>query len=183
MTEAPAPQADKAAALGLRAFLSASAGLAAARLASGSASSASAQARETSAPGSDAASQRKLGTLQVSPIGLGCMSMAPGFYNPAPAPADMVRVIREAHDHGVTFFDTAEVYGPFISETIVGEALQPIRNQVTIATEFGFAFDGTKTTGRDSRPDHIRQAVDGSLRRLRTDRIDLLYLHRMDPQV
>ncbi len=111
------------------------------------------------------------------------MSMAPGFYNPAPDPQDMVRVIRGAHALGVTFFDTAEIYGPFISEEIVGEALQPIRNEVVFASKFGFAFNGTAYAGRNSRPEHIKQAVEGMLRRLRTDRIDLLYLHRMDPQV
>jgi aryl-alcohol dehydrogenase-like predicted oxidoreductase len=111
------------------------------------------------------------------------MSMAPGFYNPAPDPRDMVALIRAAVDRGVTFFDTAEVYGPYISEEIVGEALQPVRDQVVVASKFAFQIENGRVTGRNSRPEHIRQAVEGMLRRLRTDWIDLLYLHRMDPQV
>jgi aryl-alcohol dehydrogenase-like predicted oxidoreductase len=96
----------------------------------------------------------------------------------------MVAFLREAVDHGVTFFDTAEVYGPFANEEVVGEALEPIRDQVVIATKFGFAFDANgKQTGVTSRPENIRSAVDGSLRRLRTDVIDLLYQHRVDPDV
>lgn len=127
---------------------------------------------------------RRLGTLEVSPIGLGCMNMAPGFYNPAPDPKDMVRVIRSAHDMGCTFFDTAEVYGPHVSETIVGEALKPIRNRVVLASKFGFQIDGSPNArNRNARPEYIRQAVDGMLRRLQTDYIDLLYLHRVDPNV
>jgi aryl-alcohol dehydrogenase-like predicted oxidoreductase len=126
---------------------------------------------------------RRLGSLEVSAIGLGCMNMAPGFYNPSPGPKAMVEVIRRAVDLGVTFFDTAEAYGPYVSEQIVGEALQPLRNRVVIATKFGFQYENGRTSGRNSRPEHIRQAVEGMLRRLRTDRIDLLYLHRMDPQV
>ena len=127
--------------------------------------------------------QRRLGPLEVSALGLGCMAMAPGFYNPAPERAAMIRLIRDAHRMGVTFFDTAEVYGPFISEEIVGEALQPIRNEVVLASKFGFNYDGSSVTGRNSRPAHIKERVDGMLKRLRTDRIDLLYLHRMDPKV
>jgi len=127
--------------------------------------------------------QRRLGPLEVSPIGLGCMAMAPGFYNPAPERSAMIRLIRDAHRMGVTFFDTAEVYGPFVSEEIVGEALQPIRNEVVLATKFGFSYNGSSVTGRNSRPAHVKARVEGSLKRLRTDRIDLLYLHRMDPNV
>lgn len=127
--------------------------------------------------------QRRLGPLEVSPIGLGCMAMAPGFYNPAPDRVAMVRLIRDAHAMGVTFFDTAEVYGPFISEEIVGEALAPIRNEVVLATKFGFNYNGASVTGRNSQPAHIKARVEGMLQRLRTDRIDLLYLHRMDPNV
>ncbi|MCC7463166.1 MAG: aldo/keto reductase [Gammaproteobacteria bacterium] len=132
----------------------------------------------TSAPG-----RRRLGSLEVSALGLGCMNMAPGFYNPAPDPRAMVRLIRDAHAMGVTFYDTAEVYGPFISETIVGEALAPIRNAVVLATKFGFNYNGSSVTGRNSQPAHIKTRVEGMLTRLRTDRIDLLYLHRMDPEV
>jgi aryl-alcohol dehydrogenase-like predicted oxidoreductase len=107
------------------------------------------------------------------------MSMVAGTYNPAPDRREMVALIRAAVDRGVTFFDTAEVYGPFASEEIVGEALAPVRGRVVVASNFGFAFEGNRTTGRDSRPEHIRRAVEGSLRRLRTDHIDLLYLHRV----
>lgn len=126
--------------------------------------------------------QRKIGNLSVAPIGLGCMSMA-GIYNP-PQPKDaMIQLIRQAVENGVNFFDTAEVYGPFYSEEIVGEALKPYRNQVNIATKFGFDFNGNSTIGRSSEPQHIKTAVEGMLSRLQTDRIDLLYLHRMDPNV
>jgi aryl-alcohol dehydrogenase-like predicted oxidoreductase len=130
-----------------------------------------------------APARRRLGSLQVSPIGLGCMSMAPGFYNPPPEPRDMVALIRSAVDRGVNFFDTAEVYGPHVSERIVGEALQPVRNQVVIASKFAFQIENGRVTGRNSRPEHIRRAVEGMLQRLRTDRIDLLYLHRVDASV
>ncbi len=126
---------------------------------------------------------RRLGTLEVSPIGLGCMSMTSGSYNPPRPKEDMIPVIRGAFDRGVTFFDTAEVYGPFTNEEYVGEALAPVRDQVVIASKFGFAFEQGRRAGRNSRPEHIRRAVEGMLRRLRTDRIDLLYLHRVDPEV
>ena len=124
------------------------------------------------------------GGLEVSALGFGCMGMSQSF---GPNPGDrgqMMSLLRAAVDLGVTFFDTAEVYGPFRNEELVGEALAPVRDQVVIATKFGFAFDGQgRQTGLSSRPDHIRAAVDGSLRRLGTDRIDLLYQHRVDPQV
>jgi aryl-alcohol dehydrogenase-like predicted oxidoreductase len=138
-----------------------------------------------SPPAPETPGRRRLGSLEVSPIGLGCMNMAPGFYNPAPDPQKMVAVIRAAVERGVTLFDTAEVYGPHVSEQIVGEALEPVRNQVVIASKFGFEIAGESPNvrNRNARPEHVRQAVEGMLRRLRTDRIDLLYLHRMDPQV
>lgn len=131
---------------------------------------------------------RKLGALQVSAIGLGCMSMNGGQYNRPKDKGEMIRVIHAAVDQGVDFFDTAEVYGPFINEELVGEALAPYRDRVVIATKFGFdvGADGRISTTNgalNSRPDHIREVVDASLRRLRTDRIDLLYQHRVDPQV
>lgn len=131
--------------------------------------------------------QRTLGTgLTVSEIGYGCMSLT-GAYGATGGPdrADAIALIRRAADLGVTFFDTAEVYGPFTNEDIVGEALQPIRDQVQIATKFGFAFaeNGVEPGGLCSRPDSIRQAVEHSLRRLRTDHVDLYYQHRVDPQV
>ena len=124
------------------------------------------------------------GGLEVSALGFGCMGMSQSF---GPNPGDrsqMISLLRTAVELGVTFFDTAEVYGPFVNEEVVGEALRPFRDQVVIATKFGFAFDADgRQTGLSSHPDHIRQAVDGSLRRLGTDRIDLLYQHRVDPQV
>ena len=123
---------------------------------------------------------RKLGTLEVSELGFGCMNLATNYGNAAPID-DAIKVIREAHSKGVTFFDTAEVYGPYTSETIVGGALEPFRNEVQIATKFG--FDLTEKGGLNSRPEHIKWMVDGSLKRLRTDHIDLLYQHRVDPNV
>jgi aryl-alcohol dehydrogenase-like predicted oxidoreductase len=122
--------------------------------------------------------------LEVSALGFGCMGMSQSF---GPNPGDrgqMMGLLRSAVDLGVTFFDTAEVYGPFVNEELVGEALAPVRDRVVIATKFGWTFDDqNRQTGLSSRPDHIRQAVDGSLRRLRTEWIDLLYQHRVDPQV
>ena len=123
---------------------------------------------------------RKLGTLEVSELGFGCMNLATN-YGPAVLIDDAIQVIRAAHSSGVTFFDTAEVYGPYMSETIVGGALEPFRNEVKIATKFG--FDLTDKGGLNSRPDHIKRMVDGCLKRLRTDRIDLFYQHRVDPNV
>ena len=126
---------------------------------------------------------RKLGTLDVSAIGLGCMSVS-GAYGGTPDRDEMVRLIRSAVDQGVTFFDTAEVYGPFRNEEIVGEALAPVRDQVVIATKFGFDLGGDgPARGLNSRPERIREAVEGSLKRLRTDAIDLYYQHRVDPAV
>ena len=128
---------------------------------------------------------RTLGTegLQTSALGLGCMGMSQSF-GARPPRDEMIAFLRAAVDRGVTFFDTAEVYGPFHNEELVGEALEPVREDVVIATKFGFAFDENgKQTGVTSRPDDIRAAVDGSLRRLRTDAIDLLYQHRVDPAV
>ena len=123
---------------------------------------------------------RKLGTLEVSELGFGCMNLATNYGDAAPID-DAIKVIREAHNKGVTFFDTAEVYGPYTSETIVGGALEPFRNEVQIATKFG--FDLTAKGGLNSRPEHIKWMVNGSLKRLRTDHIDLLYQHRVDPNV
>ncbi|GAA4370727.1 aldo/keto reductase [Nocardioides caricicola] len=121
--------------------------------------------------------------LQVSALGLGCMGMS-ASYGPRPERADMVRVVRAAVERGVTFFDTAEVYGPFDNEELVGEALAPVRDQVVIATKFGFDIepDGTQH-GLSSRPETIRRVADEALRRLRSDRIDLFYQHRVDPDV
>jgi aryl-alcohol dehydrogenase-like predicted oxidoreductase len=129
--------------------------------------------------------RRKLGALEVSAIGLGCMSMNGGQYNPPRDKREMIRVIHAAVDMGVDFFDTAEVYGPFVNEELVGEALSQIRNQVIIATKFGFDItpEGRRTGGLNSRPEHIRKVVDASLKRLQIDTIDLLYQHRVDPTV
>jgi aryl-alcohol dehydrogenase-like predicted oxidoreductase len=118
----------------------------------------------------------------VSALGLGCMGMSFG-YGPAGDKQEMVALIRSAVERGVTFFDTAEVYGPFTNEELVGEALAPFRDQLVIATKFGFKFDGGKQNGLDSRPAHIRAVADASLKRLKTDRIDLFYQHRVDPDV
>lgn len=121
--------------------------------------------------------------LEVSAIGLGCMGMS-FAYGPARDKQEMIALIRNAVELGVTFFDTAEVYGPFVNEELVGEALEPVRDRVVIATKFGFEFDASGAqTGQNSRPEHIRQVVEASLRRLRTDRIDLLYQHRVDTAV
>ncbi|MNI01662.1 General stress protein 69 [compost metagenome] len=127
--------------------------------------------------------KRTLRTLEVSSLGLGCMGLSHG-YGAATDTKDAIALIRTAYDHGVTFFDTAQVYGPFTNEDVVGEALQPIRGEVVIATKFGFELpspDGGQHM--NSRPDYIRQSVEGSLKRLRTDVIDLLYQHRVDPNV
>jgi aryl-alcohol dehydrogenase-like predicted oxidoreductase len=130
--------------------------------------------------------KRKLGKsgLEVSAIGLGCMGMSFG-YGPAKDKQEMIPVIRAAVERGVTFFDTAEVYGPFINEELVGEALAPFREQVVIATKFGFKLDPNtgKKAGLNSRPEHIKQVAEGSLKRLRVDAIDLFYQHRVDPDV
>ena len=124
---------------------------------------------------------RKLGSLEVSELGFGCMGLSGGHYGPGVDRAQGIRVIRDAYDRGVTFFDTAEVYGPYVNEELVGEALAPVRDQVKIATKFGFKIDGTN--GLDSRPERIRKVVEESLKRLKTDRIDLYYQHRVDPNV
>ncbi len=121
--------------------------------------------------------------LRVSAIGYGCMGLSQS-YLPLPTREEGITLLRDAVDRGVTFFDTAEVYGPLRNEQLVGEALAPVRDQVVIATKFGFAFDDNgRQTGLSSRPDHIKTAVEGSLQRLRVDHIDLLYQHRVDPDV
>lgn len=122
---------------------------------------------------------RKLGKLEVSALGAGCMSISSNYGRPAPLD-ESIKVIRAAFEKGVTFFDTAEVYGPYTNETLVGGALEPFRDQVAIATKFGFNL---QAGGLNSRPEHIRQVVEQSLKRLRTDRIELLYQHRVDPAV
>ena len=127
---------------------------------------------------------RRLGALEVSEVGAGCMSISANYGPPADRNQG-IKVIRTAHEKGVTFFDTAEVYGPYTNEDLVGEALAPFRDKVAIATKFGFEFDasGKATGGLNSRPEHIKKVVEASLKRLKTDRIDLYYQHRVDPAV
>lgn len=128
--------------------------------------------------------KRKLGNsgLEVSAIGFGCMGMSQS-YPPFPEKGEAISLLRSAVELGVTFFDTAEVYGPYTNEELVGEALEPYRDKVVIATKFGYHIQNGKSAGLDSRPETIRKAVEGSLKRLRTDHIDLLYQHRVDPNV
>jgi aryl-alcohol dehydrogenase-like predicted oxidoreductase len=129
---------------------------------------------------------RKLGKdLEVSALGLGCMSMS-AAYGPPADKGEMIKLIRTAYDRGVTMFDTAEAYGPFANEELVGEALQPIRGKVVVATKFGFNIDlktGERRAGTNSRPEHLKRVADASLKRLRSDHIDLFYQHRVDPDV
>ena len=128
--------------------------------------------------------KRKLGSsgLKVSPIGLGCMGMS-ASYGPPKDTHEMTELLRTAVEMGVDFFDTAEVYGPYINEELVGAALAPVRDKVVIATKFGFKFEQGKQVGPDSRPEHIKQVIEASLKRLKTDYIDLFYQHRVDPNV
>ena len=127
---------------------------------------------------------RRLGksNLEVSALGLGCMSMSFGYGPPADT-QEMISLIRTAVARGVTFFDTAEAYGPFTNEELLGEALAPVRHQVVIATKFGFKFEDGKQAGLDSRPSHIREVAEASLKRLKVEVIDLFYQHRVDPNV
>ena len=140
------------------------------------------QSDENTSNTDDTMEYRKLGGLDVSAIGLGCLPMV-GYYGGKYDKKDMIALIRRAYDKGVTFFDTAEVYGPYTSEEWVGEALAPFRDKVKIGTKFGFGVVEKQPTAINSRLDHIRRAVEGSLKRLRTDHIDLLYQHRVDPAV
>jgi aryl-alcohol dehydrogenase-like predicted oxidoreductase len=129
--------------------------------------------------------KRKIGNLEVSALGLGCMGMS-SAYGPAADKGEMIKLIRFAHDRGITLFDTAEAYGPFANETLLGEALVPIRDDVVIATKFGFDINletGARSGGTNSRPEHIKAVAEASLKRLKTDRIDLFYQHRVDPNV
>src|ERR1700687_4196787 len=124
--------------------------------------------------------------LEVSAIGLGCMRMSAGHGEVAATKEEMIALLRTAVELGITFFDTAQVYGPFVNEELVGEALAPVRDQVVIATKFGFQIDSEgdpHPVGLNSRPEYIKESVEGSLKRLRVDTIDLLYQHRVDPNV
>ncbi|MFD3308655.1 aldo/keto reductase [Streptomyces sp. NPDC058656] len=181
---------------GRRGFLMGAAGLAATSVVAASATPAQAAVSATGARGpvgrrnqvTAAITQtghRKLGRLKVSSIGLGTQTMPGNLYGPVTSRKDMVNLVRTAADQGVTFFDSAEAYGPFESERIIGEALRPVRDDVVIASKFGWNIDPDTgaNTGLNSRPERIRQVVDGILKRLRTDHIDLLYQHRVDPTV
>ena len=128
--------------------------------------------------------KRELGNsgLEVSAIGLGCMGLSHAYGTPPPK-GEGIKLIRSAVERGVTFFDTAEMYGPFVNEELVGEALAPFRDEVIIATKFGFKIEDGKQAGLDSRPEHIKEVAEASLKRLRTERIDLFYQHRVDPNV
>jgi len=128
--------------------------------------------------------KRKLGksNLEVSALGLGCMGMSYALL-PLPDPKEMIKLLHASIDQGITFFDTAEAYGPYSNEELLGDALRPFRNQVVIATKFGFTFENGKPAGVNSRPEHIREVAEASLKRLKTDVIDLLYQHRVDPKV
>lgn len=172
---------------GRRGFLMAAGSLAAAPLLGTTSSQASAQ---TTGSGSYAAAaapgRRKLGALEVSSIGLGVQNMSRTYQTTVPHRPEMINIIRTAYDRGVTFFDAAEAYGPHEVERILGEGIAPFRDKVVITSKFGWNIDletGKRLPGLNSRPSHIKQAVEGMLKRLRTDRIDLLYQHRVDPQI
>ncbi len=173
--------------IGRRGFLGVAGGLAAAPLLGAKEAQAADKAKSFgSVVTTHVHGRRKLGTLEVSSVGLGVQNMARTYQTTIPTRREMVNIIRTAFDHGVTFFDTAEAYGHLEDERIIGEAIAPFRDQVAITSKFGFDISesGVRTPGGlNSRPDHIKQAVGGMLKRLRTDRIDLLYQHRVDPQV
>src|SRR4028119_1396279 len=172
-----------------RTFLGAGVGLAAASLLSRM--SASAQSDPANRPADRSSSptiegRRRLGTLEVSTVGLGVQNMSRTYQQTIPTRSEMFNIIRTAFDRGVTFYDAAEAYGPHEVERILGEGVAPFRDQVAIATKFGWNIDqetGERRPGLNSRPEHIKRVVEGMLKRLRTDRIDLLYQHRVDPQV
>jgi aryl-alcohol dehydrogenase-like predicted oxidoreductase len=173
--------------LARRSFLLGAATLAATSLLAckGTGSSAE-QPRTTNAARNATLGRRRLGSLEVSGLGLGVQNVSRTYQNTVPNRADMIALIRAAHDRGVTFFDTAEAYGPHEAERILGESIAPFRDKVVITSKFGWNIDletGQRRPGLNSKPDHIKLAVDGMLKRLRTDRIDLLYQHRVDPEV
>ena len=167
---------------GRRGFLLTAASLAAAPLAG----SANAKPLSTTPAQGVVAGRRRLGKLEVSSVGLGVQNMSRTYQTTIPSRPEMINIIRTAFDRGITFFDAAEAYGPLEVERILGEGVAPFRNRVVIASKFGWNIDyenGKRLPGQNSRPAHIKQAVEGMLRRLKTDRIDLLYQHRVDPQV
>ncbi|KAA0693291.1 aldo/keto reductase [Neorhizobium sp. P12A] len=168
--------------MGRRGFLGAAGSLAAIPLVEASYSPAAAQTAEASSP----IGRRKLGSLEVSSIGIGVQNMSRTYQTTIPTRSEMHAIIRTAHDRGVTFYDAAEAYGPHEVERILGEGIEPFRNNVVITSKFGWNIDletGKRMPGLNSRPEHIKLAVEGMLKRLRTDRIDLLYQHRVDPAV
>lgn len=175
--------------LGRRGFLGAAGGLAAAPLLVATGNQATAQEAQGTALYADAPrinAKRMLGTLEVSSIGLGVQNMHRTYQTTRPSRPEMINIIRAAHDHGVTFFDTAEAYGPHHCERILGEAIASFRDQVVITSKFGWNIDpetGERLPGLNSKPHHIKLAVEGMLKRLNTDRIELLYQHRVDPEV
>jgi aryl-alcohol dehydrogenase-like predicted oxidoreductase len=173
--------------LGRRGFLGAAGGLAAAPLLAGTGSQAIAQtAGASGAEPETSIGRRRLGRLEVSAIGLGVQNMSRTYQTTIPTRPEMIRIIRMAHERGVTFYDAAEAYGPHEVERILGEGVAPFRDRIVIATKFGWNIDqetGERRPGLNSRPDHVRRVVEGMLKRLRTDRIDLLYQHRVDPAV
>ena len=170
-----------------RTFLQSAGALAAAPLLGGRATQAYTQtASSNGTPAAQAIGRRRLGRLEVSSIGLGVQNMRRKYETTVPYRPEMLNIIRRAFDSGVTFFDTAEAYGPHECERILGEAIQSFRDKVVITSKFGWNIDletGERRPGLNSKPDHIKRVVDGMLRRLRTDRIDLLYQHRVDPEV
>ncbi|MBR0862219.1 aryl-alcohol dehydrogenase-like predicted oxidoreductase [Bradyrhizobium diazoefficiens] len=174
---------DRISGIARRAFLGAAGGLAAIPLLGGFGQRASAQ---TGASEVRAIGRRKLGSLEVSSVGLGVQNMSRTYQTTIPSRAEMLNIIHAAFDRGVTFFDAAEAYGPHEVERILGQGVAPFRDKVVIASKFGWDIDletGERRPGLNSRPEHIKLAVEGMLKRLRTDRIDLLYQHRVDPQV
>jgi aryl-alcohol dehydrogenase-like predicted oxidoreductase len=174
-------------AIGRRSFLLSAGSLAAAPLVSGNAAQVLAQTIQSSAPPApDAIARRRLGSLEVSSIGLGVQNMSRKYETTVPYRPEMINIIRAAFDRGVTFFDAAEAYGPFEVERILGEGVAPFRDKVVITSKFGWNIDlktGARRPGLNSKPEHITLAVEEMLKRLRTDRIDLLYQHRVDPEV
>ena len=173
--------------IGRRSFLHSAGALAAAPLLGGIAGRADAQpSASSSTPAPAAPGRRRLGKLEVSSVGMGVQNMARKYETTVPYRPEMINIIRSAYDRGVTFFDTAEAYGPHECERILGEAIQPFRDRVVITSKFGWNIDqatGQRRPGRNSKPDHVKLVVEGMLKRLRTDRIDLLYQHRVDPEV
>ncbi len=172
--------------LGRRSFLLSAGALAATPLLGGAAPRSAAHAPAPSRPTPSAIGRRRLGSLEVSSVGLGVQNMSRTYQTTVPTRPEMLNIIRTAFDRGVTFFDAAEAYGPHEVERILGEGVAPFRDKVVITSKFGWNIDletGERRPGLDSRPEHIKLAVEGMLERLRTDRIDLLYQHRVDPEV